>query len=211
MHKKRTIQVKEGYYGGSYESLNMWINHWFQIQEVLQLNKNRILEIGPGNGVVGYLLKKCGLNVFTSDIDFRNKPDVLGDVSYLPFKQCSFDVILCCEVLEHIPYNEFENTLKEIYRVNNGFVVISLPAPFVGAAVALNLPHLRVFKFHAGVPYFKEKKFDGQHYWELGRLGYSLRRIKKAMKNAGFDILKEFRPTLSLFYYFFVLKRVSHI
>lgn len=208
-HQKRLLQVEEGHYGASYETLPMWINHWHQIQEILGLKRNRILEIGPGNGVVSYFLKKCGVNVFTTDIDFRNEPDVLSDVTYLPFRQGSFDIILCCEVLEHIPYNQFEKALKEIYGVSNEFVVISLPAPFVGAAMALNLPRLPVFKVHVGMPYMTEKKFDGQHYWELGRLGYHLRRIRNAMKNAGFNIIKEFRPPLSLFCYFFVLKKLS--
>ena len=207
-HKKRPTQVKEGHYLGRYESLPMWINHWHQIQAVLQLKRNKILEIGPGNGVVSQFLEKCGLKVLTCDIDFHNKPDALSDVLYLPFRRNSFEIILCCEVLEHIPYSEFEQALFEIYRVSNEFAVISLPAPFVGAAVALNFPHLPVFKLHAGMRYFTAKKFDGQHYWELGRRGYPLKRIKNAMKNVGFNILYEFRPTLSLFCYFFVLKKL---
>ena len=149
------------------------------------------------------------LNLHFGGFASLNPPyKLLSDVVYLPFKKNSFEIILCCEVLEHIPYSEFEQALFEIYRVSNEFAVISLPAPFVSAAMALNLPHLPVFKLHAGMRYFTAKKFDGQHYWELGRRGYPLKRIKNAMKNVGFNILYEFRPTLSLFCYFFVLKKL---
>ena len=207
MDNNRPLQVKDGHYLGGYETLPRWITHYYQIHEVLRLNKNKILEIGPGNGMVSWFLKKCGLNVVTCDIDSRNNPDFLGDVTHLPFEDNSFDIILCCEVLEHIPYSEFEIALREIRRVARDFVLISLPAPFAGIALALNLPFLAIYDLHIGMPYATEKKFDGGHYWELGRSGYSLQRIRNAMRNTGFDVIKEFRPPLSLFCCFFVLKK----
>ena len=149
------------------------------------------------------------MKVTTSDIDTRNIPNVASDIVFLPFKDNSFEITLCCEVLEHIPYNEFETALSEIYRVSNDFCIISIPAPFVGMAFAMNMPRLPIFKLHIGWKYFKKKLFDGQHYWELGRRGYPHRMIKSAIKNVGFDIVNKFRPPLSLFCYFFILKKNS--
>ncbi|MBI5467816.1 MAG: class I SAM-dependent methyltransferase [Deltaproteobacteria bacterium] len=206
-HKKRRPQVKEGYYLGNYETLPMWINHWHQIQSVLDLKRESVLEIGPGNGVVSYFLRKCRMKLHTCDIDPHTGADTLADIVYLPYRENSFDIILCCEVLEHIPYEEFERGLCEIHRISKEYAVISVPAPFAGAAFALNLPKLTTLKFHAGVRFMTPKKFDGQHYWELGRLGYPLRRIRNSIRNSGFSIVKTFRPALSLFCYFFILKK----
>ena len=209
MIKNRKVQVRPQHYLQNYESLPMWINQWHQIQNVCKLNKQNVLEIGPGNGIVTYFLNKCGIKVITSDIDIHNAPTTLSDIVFLPFKSNSFDIILCCEVLEHIPFSEFEPALLEIYRVTNEYLIISLPAPLLGFAFALNLPRLPIFKFHFGMRYFRKKEFDGQHYWELGRKYYPKSLIEKSIKRTGFRIIDKFRPPLSLFCCFYILKKIS--
>ena len=53
--------------------------------------------------------------------------DVFGSVMELPFVDHSFDVVLCTEVLEHVP--EPVKTLKEFHRVlkPGGHLILSVP------------------------------------------------------------------------------------
>ena len=50
-----------------------------------------------------------------------------GDATSLPFEDASFDVVICSEVLEHIP--DYSKVLAEINRVlkPNGIMAISVP------------------------------------------------------------------------------------
>ncbi|MBU2536717.1 MAG: class I SAM-dependent methyltransferase [Chloroflexota bacterium] len=54
-------------------------------------------------------------NVIGLDISKAATPDILGDSHYLPFKEESFDVILCTEVLEHL--KQPQKAIDEMRRV----------------------------------------------------------------------------------------------
>lgn len=52
---------------------------------------------------------------------------------HLPFPLGTFDVVLCLEVLEHLPFPQ--QALQELARVGRGFVVLSVPnQPFFALA-----------------------------------------------------------------------------
>ena len=86
-----------------------------------------MLEIGVGNKLVSDYLKKIGLRVTTCDFDISLKPDVVADVSNLPFKESSFDLVLCAQLLEHLPFGKFSKALREIRRVCKKSAIITLP------------------------------------------------------------------------------------
>ena len=66
------------------------------------------------------------INYTTFDL---NSPlaDIKGDICNLPFKENSFDFILCNHVLEHI--NDDKKAMKELYRVlnKNGTAILQVP------------------------------------------------------------------------------------
>ena len=102
------IQVPiEHYFKKSYDTKARFISYWHQIDEIVQFNPTTILEIGIGNGFVSDYLKKRSYYIKTIDIDERLNPDYIGNVLNLPFDDNSFQVVSCCEVLEHIPYENF--------------------------------------------------------------------------------------------------------
>ena len=52
---------------------------------------------------------------------------ILGDARYLPFKDKSFDAVICMEVLEHFEKEEGEKLLEELDRVARRQILVSTP------------------------------------------------------------------------------------
>ena len=202
-------QVDKEWYRHEYMSLPRAITHWHQAELVAQVTPkgSRVLEIGPGSGFTTWTLRNWNVDVTTLDFDRSLMPDMVGEVTHIPCKTNSFDCLLAAEVLEHLEYQDFGIALSELRRVSNRYVIISLPAPFIGISALINLPGIEPFGLHIGLPYWVSHKFDGQHYWELGKRGYSVNTIRKSILQAGFQIIREFRPAPSLFSYFFVLRK----
>ncbi len=92
----------------------------------------KILNIGAGGGV-GQLVEETNQNIGSSvislDIDPQKKPDIVCDVCQLPFKDSSFDCIVCAEVLEHVllPHE----SIHEMYRVLKNGQTLILTTRFV--------------------------------------------------------------------------------
>ncbi len=200
-------QVTVDHYLGDYLNLPRMITYWYQAEAVRRCGGNRVMEIGLGMGLTTWILRRWGLNVTTLDIDAELGPNCAGDIRELPFADGSFDTVLAAEVLEHLPYSDLDRSLSELRRVARTHVVVTLPCALVGVHVGINLPILEPFFLAFGFRQWTRPRFDGQHYWELDRRGYPKRRIRRAMVRAGFAIEREFRPGLSLYNYFFVLRK----
>ncbi len=102
--------------------------------------------------------KNKGLQTGTWD---TSHIDIVSDILNIPVKDDSFDIVLCTEVLEHIPHPEL--ALKEFNRIlkENGKLILT--APFA------SLTHFAPFHFCTGF----------NQYW----YNYHL-------KECNFDILK---------------------
>lgn len=50
-----------------------------------------------------------------------------ADVQQLPFKNDTFDVTICTEVLEHLPEAVLEKSINELQRVSRKYVLVSVP------------------------------------------------------------------------------------
>jgi ubiquinone/menaquinone biosynthesis C-methylase UbiE len=205
---KPQVELKH-YYNNKYDSKGRFISYWHQINEIINLNPDNILEIGIGNGFVSKYLKDRNFNLTTLDIDERLKPDKIGSVLNIPFCDNCFDVVACYELLEHIDYIDFPKALSEIYRVSKSNVIISLPDRNRIYRIFIQIPKVGIFKRLIPVPTLKKKKhvFDGEHYWEIGKLNYPLDLIKKDIKNAGFNILKTYRIFEHPYHRFFILRK----
>jgi len=184
------------------------INHWVQAKEVTEASPDgqSVLEIGPRTGHTSWLLKLWGHEVTTVDIDQNLNPDIVANIKQLDLDRNSYDIVLAAEILEHLPYEDFGPILEKLREISKQAVVITLPAPLVGISLLANIAGVEPFGFTLGIPYFKKHLFDGQHHWELGKRGYSLRRIKETIKSSGLKITKCYRPKLSLYCYIFVLE-----
>jgi len=183
-----------------------WASYWQQINEVLRLKPTNVLEVGIGGGLVANYLKSLGVDIKTCDIDGKLKPDFAGSVENLPFEDNSFDVILCAEVLEHLPFEKFPIALKELNRVSKKYVVLSLPHWGWTFKFCLKIPLLPPLKFLWKISGFLKHK-PGEHQWEIGKRGFSLRKIKKEISAAGFKILNDYVLFENPYHHFFILEK----
>ncbi len=195
------------YFSKEYNDSKRWMSYWYQIKEVLESTPERVLVIGKGNGLVPAYLKIRGLNVVTLDNDKSLGPDIEGSVLNMPIDDNSFDVVLCAEMLEHLPYDEFGGALSEVKRVTKNRAIISLPHFGPAIRFFLKIPFLPELGFILKLPYPIKHQFKGEHYWEIGKRGYPLRRIRNDIKKSGFAIKNDYIVFENPLHHFFVLKK----
>lgn len=193
------------YASAKYEHLDRWVSYYRQIQEVLTLRPAELLEIGKGSGLVSTVLKSRGLDVTSLDIDPDVRPDVVGSVLALPFADKEFDVTLCAEVLEHLPFEDFPKALSEIRRVTRRAVVLSLPNWGWTFWLGLKLPLLPKLDFFWKLAGVLKHPSGGEHFWEIGKRGYPLRKISAAIEAAGFRVRTTYLKPDSPYHRFFLL------
>ncbi len=104
---------------------------------VAPLGPQTVLDAGCGEGEtlerLGGLLDGAvtGIDLNPESVEFaaRRIPSgtfQVGDLTALPFEDDSFDLVLCLEVLEHIP--DPGPALAELSRVCRGQIVLSVPS-----------------------------------------------------------------------------------
>ncbi len=212
MNNNYETQVPKEHYYSNYDSLRRFITYYYQIDLVRKLKPDRILEIGVGNKTVTNYLRQNNYKVITCDFDKQLNPDYVADVRKLPFENELFDVVLACEILEHLPWKDVGKALNEIFRVTKKFVIVSLPYSSVAFEFIFRFPLIetitgrKLIKSFVRIPLFKKAENRGEHYWELGRRNFSKRKIRKKFEEK-FKIKKELRPVLNAKHYFFVLEK----
>lgn len=208
-------QVNEGHYDFSnYINLRRWNSYYYQINEIIKTNANSILLIGIGDGIVSDILRKLGKDVTTFDFDESLNPDIVGDITKIDsIVRKKYDLVVCCQVLEHIPFELFSSTIGKISNITNDKFILSLPNNNIWFKLKFKLPKIKEknMKFHMRV--FWKRKWDiktdgnGEHYWEVDALkSTKLKNINKILREK-FDIYDSFIPFNNTYHIFWVLKR----
>ena len=195
------------YFEENYDDEKRWMSYFHQVKEVLAFKPESILVVGKGNGLVAEYLKLSGIKVITIDVDENTKPDVIASVIKMPFKDNEFNVVLCAQVLEHLPYNDFEKSILEIKRVAKWGAVISLPHFGPAIRFLFKFPFLPEIKFMIKLPYPKKHIFKGEHYWEIGKRGLGVGKINEDLKKSGSFLIKDFIVFENPLHHFFILKK----
>lgn len=192
MHHDHNLQVEaEHYFRKRYLHKQRWLNFWYQIEAITKTEAKSILEIGPGNGIVTDTLRKMGYHVDTLDIDPKLDPTFVGSVTNIPLQTDSYDLVLCAEVLEHLPFDESKKGMSEIQRVTRKHAVITLPHTGKGFAFIWKVPLIPWQNWGFKIPHFWETHaFNGQHYWEVGKNGTSRQFVQDAIERAGFHVIR---------------------
>jgi SAM-dependent methyltransferase len=190
------IQVPAGLYvSPDYCHPQRFASFGYQIQEIAALEPQRVLEVGIGNGIVSQVLRMMGKQLTTVDFDPGLRPDVTASVTDLPFAAESFDAVMCCEVLEHLPYELSERALRDLARVTRHGIVLSVPDKTRQYRIDVTLPKLGRRRRNWIRPLRKPiaHQFNGEHYWELGKKDYPVERLSASIEASGFRLLKTYR------------------
>ena len=204
----KNIQVnKEHYDFLSYEYMTRFASYFFQLKTIHELMPSKILEIGKGSGLFSRELKNNNFDLVILDFDSNLNPDIVGDIRELPFPKESFDCICAFQVLEHLPFEDFSISIKELKRVSKKYIFISLPN--AGRYFKYDLVIPKIGRLRKMISLSKFKKdihvFDGEHYWEINKVNYDESIIKEILICKDWELLLEERLFENPYHQFYLL------
>ena len=177
----REVQVQPDHYDFErYDDAERWMSYWHQIRVVLASGAKDVLEVGPGSGVFRSYLANVGVKVSTLDIDASRKVDYVADLTRLDEtlpEGLTFDAVCAFQVLEHLPWTEFEKCVAGMARRAAPYAFISLPYRGLHVRWSMWWGDWAVSLGHKLMLPWRSKPI-AEHYWELG-WGHSARRINK--------------------------------
>jgi len=182
---------KEAYYSEGYFEKYQLFSLSEQINLIYQYTtmESKILEIGKGNGFVSDFFKKAGFSFDTFDINENLEPDIQGNILELESLVVEkYDVIVCCEVLEHMDFTYFEKSLEQMKKVTNKYIIMTLPncQKNIGMNLQIRLPKRKVFSIPLFFHTLMGKNICPEHFWEIN---YTKETSQKNIENI---LLKHF-------------------
>jgi SAM-dependent methyltransferase len=114
---------------------------------------SRILDAGAGSVKYKKFFQDCIYK--TQDFKQYGEIDYLSDIIKIPVESNSFDVIICTEVLEHIPRPD--SAIKEFSRILKNGGSLYLTAPLMGGI------HQAPYHFYGGFSRFWYLKFLNEY------------------------------------------------
>lgn len=212
--KQYETTVTKEHYDTGYNDPYSFASFQKQLTEVLKTKPKKVLEVGSGNKLVYNQLKTAGINVIHADINEHIQPDVVADIRQLPFKDNTFDTTCAFEVLEHIPFSDFEQGLKEILRTTKQYTIISLPIRRFGLTMTcdFNLFHNKHIYIQPPewitdwVYSLTRQGLSEGHYWEIDYPNYRTNTIRNIIQRHAV-IRKEYRVPNNPRHYMFVLEK----
>lgn len=161
---------RNAYFSDGYFALEQLFSLSHQINEIHKLKPESILEIGIGNGFTSSFLRRSGYRVTTVDINPELEPDICAPLDQVGqiIGDVRFDLVVCCEVLEHIPLQEFKPSLDHLVKLGRRlFLTLPNHRASVGLGGMLRIPKIgaRIFDWTIDIP--RKKKLDAEHFWEV--------------------------------------------
>jgi len=193
-----------------YDAKGRFSAYWHQIDEIRRSKPRNCLEVGVGTGLVATYLHRQGIQIDTLDINAELQPSIVGSVTKIPCADDAYDVVSCCQVLEHLPFDEFKPALTELRRVSRNKMILSLPDLERRYPFLLSVPKIGQLKFLMEVPRLKRMPwcFNGEHHWNIGTGEHPLGRIESALKETGWRITRQYCVFEMPWHRFFILEKM---
>lgn len=166
--------------------IGRFYNQMFDLLRPLEVDS--ILDVGSGEGTTLNKLQKQKIGKRLEGLEYLDTAIKIGRKLYpklklkqgtifdLPYKDNSFDLLLCMEVLEHI--ENPETAIPELHRVTSKYLLVSVP----------NEPFFMMSNFMRG----KNLERWGNDIEHINH--WSATGIEKLIKNSGFKILTRKNP-----------------
>jgi SAM-dependent methyltransferase len=186
-----------------------WMSYYYQTKELAKrADIKNVLDIGPGTTFLKDVLKihRSDIEYKTLDIAEDLSPDYLGGITEIPLKDMSYDAVCAFQVLEHIEFIDVEKALAEMSRVSRKYIFISLPHFGPSVELLFKLPFISRIKIAWKVPFPMKHIFKGQHYWEIGKRGYSASKVRELL-NKHFILIDEYVPFENQYHHFYLLEK----
>ncbi|RLD81493.1 MAG: hypothetical protein DRJ10_06140 [Bacteroidetes bacterium] len=207
---------------GKFLTDNHFHSYYIQMKVINNLKVRKVLEIGPGENFAANYLKEFGFQYFTMDIEEKSNPSILSSIENFNTQDYlnDYDLVCAFQVLEHSPYKNFVPNLKKMAEMSKKYVFISIPYSGFGIKLSLNihfnqnlrptralkmfLPSMKKNRIYR--PEYVDEFPWAVHYWEIGRKGFPLRRIKNDIQKTGLSIKKTFHSN-NLFHYYILAEK----
>jgi len=213
-HPQTRVPTK-AHYSSNYVIGGRIYSYAHQLQTALVQKPTNLLEVGKGPGLVASALRAAGVIVVTLDVQPDLEPDLVGSVTKIPARDNAYDVSLCCQVLEHLSFDQFVPALRELWRVTSRKLVLSLPDLTRHYYIKLRLPKLKELAWEHSFPFWPPEgvpslrvERDG-HLWEVGCRGTTVRDVRVAILKSGWSIERTWRVPEMVWHRFFLLKKMS--
>jgi SAM-dependent methyltransferase len=109
-----------------------WNEIYIEIEKLARdLTPDSVLDVGCGQSFIGKFFDHyTGLEISIPalKVAVKNNPKkhyLRGDGLHLPFKNSSFDLVICSDVIEHI--EDKDRFLEELTRVSKRYILITTP------------------------------------------------------------------------------------
>ncbi|GBE30037.1 MAG TPA: hypothetical protein ENH10_04520 [Bacteroidetes bacterium] len=199
-------------------------SYYLQMKTIKDLKIKHVLEIGPGESFIPKYMKSIGIQYDTLDIVPSTNPTYLSrledaDPSMIRKR---YGAVCAFQVLEHSPYDRFSSNLAKMAALSRNYIVISIPYSCFGFRLSFktfrgqgkrskyelsryfpkNLPNRKYRP-----EYIKEFPW-ACHYWELGREGFPLSRIKNDIISQRLRIIDTFHSD-NPFHFFIIAQKTE--
>ncbi len=101
------------------------------IRQIIPADVNSIADIGCGNGIITNQLidnwSVIGVDRSWAALQFVKSNKLQAEINNTPFKTNSIDLILCSEVLEHLPEPVLVQSIAELKKIARKYLLITVP------------------------------------------------------------------------------------
>ena len=99
--------------------------------EVLPRDAEFVLDIGCGPGYMEKVLP-ADVSVLAMDIDAEalkevDRQNCVGDITAIPLKDGAVDMVMACDVLEHLADDALQKAVSELERVSRKYIYLQVP------------------------------------------------------------------------------------
>lgn len=182
-----------------------------KVIETIPQEVETIIDIGCGNGVITNVLGKeyqvLGVDRSEKALKFVETEKLAASCDSIPIVDKKFDMVFSSELLEHLPDLVLENTVKEMARLTNKYILITVPNNENPDKLLIECPNCKyVFNSPHHLRSFTEEKlallFPGFEIVNSFVYGLKVRYYNRKL----LDVKRKWTPSESWIPYYWIKK-----